>query len=340
MVRSPFSVVFGQKKEFFLSLGVLALLAGMYAIIGASTWAVNPVESGTRFCENISDGLIKEPINTLSNLTYILVGLVILWNIPSNDQKAANPMLERGMYPILFATGSMYIGVGSFAMHGTNTNWGTSMDWTGMLFFISFPVYYNLSRQYQWSDRLFTIVFFTMFLLTALLDTYAANNNHTLIENFSGSRKLQLSHITRDYLWSLYIGVWILQETKNLTRNHLAWMIALPLIACVTLSVGVPPMQIIILNLMFVVIALFLHFNPGQTLHRKAKPHLWLGLACYIIGNIVWRYGRDGNAACDPDALFQFHGMWHILTGLSVYFFYRYFITESTLIIKPDANEE
>jgi len=336
MAKMSLPAMFEQKREFVISIGVLTLLSLMYAFFGSSNWVGGSVESATQFCEKVSNGLIKEPMNALSNLTYIFVGLVILWNMPSGREKAANPMLERGLYSILFAAGSMYIGIGSFDMHGTNTTWGTSMDWTGMLFFISFPVYYNFSRQYQWSDRLFVIVFSSVFVFTAILDTYAANNNHVLIENFSDGRKLRLSGITRDYLWSLYIGVWILQEAKNLSGNRLPWMIGLPLLACVTLSVGVPIMQIIILCLMFIAIALLVHYNPGRTLIRQANPSLWIGLSCYIVANIVWRYGRDGEAACNPDSLFQYHAVWHILTGLSVYFFYLYFTTESN----SDTSEE
>jgi len=238
-------------------------------------------------------------------------------------------MLEHGMYPILYAAGSIYIGIGSFAMHGTNTNWGTSMDWTGMLFFISFPVYYNLSRQYAWSDRFFITLFFIVFILTAILDTYAANNNLVLIENFSDDRKLKLSQITRDYMWSLYIGTWIIQEAKNLSNNRLVWMISLPVFACVTLSVGAPALQIIILCLMFTAIAILLHFNSGQELIRKSSPNLWIGLGFYVLGNIVWRFGRGGESACNPDSLFQYHALWHLFTGLAVYYFYRYFLTEN-----------
>jgi len=329
MTAMSFSSIVKRKPEFVTSLALLGVLAILYAVIGASRWAVEPIESATKFCEDISDGLIKEPVNTLSNLTYIVVGLVILWSLPSHAGKAANPMLEKGMYPILFAAGSMYIGIGSFAMHGTNTNWGTSMDWTGMLFFISFPVYYNLSRQYSWSDRLFLSVFFIVFLLTAMLDTYAANNNHTLIEHFSGNKDLRLSSITRDYMWSLYIGVWIIQEAKNISGNSLGWMIGLPLFACVTLSVGAPIMQIIVLCLMFAGIAALLHFNPGRHVLRQANPSLWIGLACYIVANVVWRLGRHGASTCNPDSLFQYHALWHLLTGLAVYFFYRYFTTET-----------
>ena len=322
--------IFEDKKPFFSAFGVLLLLSVLYVVVGASTWAVNPIESPTQFCEDISDGLVKEPMNALSNFTYIIVGLVILWNLPSQNVRGSNPMLEHGMYPILYAAGSIYIGIGSFAMHGTNTNWGTSMDWTGMLFFISFPVYYNLSRQYAWSDRFFITLFFVIFIFTAILDTYAANNNLVLIENFSNGRKLKLSQITRDYMWSLYIGTWIIQEAKNLSKNRLALMIFLPLFACVTLSVGAPSLQIIILCLMFIVIATLLHFNAGQELIRTSSPNLWIGLAFYVLGNVVWRYGREGEPACNPDSLFQYHALWHLFTGLAVYYFYRYFITEIT----------
>ncbi len=322
--------MFEEKKPFFYAFGVLLLLTVLYVVVGASTWAVDPIESPTRFCEEISDGLVKEPINAISNFTYIIVGLIILWNLPSQNVRGSNPMLEHGMYPILYAAGSMYIGIGSFAMHGTNTNWGTSMDWTGMLFFISFPVYYNLSRQYAWSDRFFITLFFIIFIFTAILDTFAANNNLVLIENFSDGRKLKLSQITRDYMWSLYIGTWIIQETKNLTKNRLGWMIFLPLFACVTLSVGAPSLQIIILCLMFIVIATLLHFNVGQELIRKSSPDLWIGLAFYVLGNVVWRSGREGESACNPDSLFQYHALWHLFTGLAVYYFYRYFLTENT----------
>ena len=327
--------VFEKKRAFCVAVGIILVLGLLYVVVGWSTWAVDPIESATQFCENISDGLVKEPVNAMSNFTYIIVGLVILWNLPVKQELAKNPMMENGLYPLIFAAGSIYIGVGSFAMHGTNTNWGTSMDWTGMLFFISFPVYYNLSRQFSWSDEFFIKVFCTAFLLTAIFDTYAAYNNHVLIENFSNSKKLKLSQLTRDYLWSLYIGVWILQEVKNLTQNQLIWMVAAPLIACVTLSVGAPTMQIIALCLMFTIIALILHYNPGQDLLRQPSPHLWIGLGCYVAGNIVWRLGRHDQSTCNPDSLFQYHALWHLLTGLAVYFFYRYFLTEQTI-----SNEE
>jgi hypothetical protein len=114
MEKPQFSAMVEEKRAFFISMGVLIFLACMYGILGSTRWAVDPIQSATNFCEGISDGLVKEPMNTLSNLTYVFVGLFILWNMPPSKANTANPMLGRGMYPILFATGSMYIGVGSF----------------------------------------------------------------------------------------------------------------------------------------------------------------------------------------------------------------------------------
>ena len=49
-------------------------------------------------------------------------------------KKGKNPMTSRNIAPILYATGSIYIGLGSFAMHGSNTAIGGILDWSGMLF--------------------------------------------------------------------------------------------------------------------------------------------------------------------------------------------------------------
>ena len=329
MTTLSLKVFFNDKKEFCIAIFSLLLLTVMYVVIGSSTWAVNPIESPLEFCEKIAEGLVKEPMNSFSNFSYIIVGLVILWNIPSKILSANNPMLDRSLYPILYGLGSIYIGVGSFAMHGTNTHWGASMDWTGMLFFISFPVFYNLSREYGWNYQFFAVIFFGVFILTVIVDTYAVISNPILIEDYSGSKNLRLQHITRDYLWSLYIGVWIIQETKNVTNNSLIWMVSLPLIACLTLSVGAPVVQLVVLCILFASIAVFSNVKAGRKITRKPTPSLWLGLGAYLIANVVWRMGRDGEDTCNPESLFQYHALWHLLTGLAVYFFYRYFTTET-----------
>ena len=95
-----------------------------------------------------------------------------------------------------------------------------------------------------------------------------------LIKDYSGidaliateldSKNLKLKHITRDYFWALYIGTWIILESKNITKNNLLIMISLPLIALFTLTVEAPQMLLLILTLLFLIIAFLLYYYPGK----------------------------------------------------------------------------
>lgn len=40
-------------------------------------------------------------------------------------------------------------------------------------------------------------------------------------------------------------------------------------------------------------------------------------VAVAAIGAASWVLGRTGSPACDPDALFQFHGAWHVISSLA-----------------------
>jgi hypothetical protein len=40
-------------------------------------------------------------------------------------------------------------------------------------------------------------------------------------------------------------------------------------------------------------------------------------LAVAAIGGASWVLGRTGSPACDPDSLFQFHGVWHVISSLA-----------------------
>lgn len=51
----------------------------------------------------------------------------------------------------------------------------------------------------------------------------------------------------------------------------------------------------------------------------------------FIIAFIVWHFGKDGHCFCNPDSLFQWHGVWHILCGLSTYFIFKYYTSENII---------
>ncbi|RAH14509.1 MAG: hypothetical protein CMB56_005240 [Methanobacteriota archaeon] len=337
IIRGIILLDLSSRKEFKIALISTILFFIFYFILGYFIWKDIIYEEIDGFCEGKRQGLLKEPINSISNIAYVIVGLYILYIYEDFPKEGKNPMISKDIAPILYAAGSIYIGLGSFAMHGSNTPIGGILDWSGMLFFISFPVFYNLSRGYTWFEKRLLISFSIVFIFTAIIDAIGSLSDLVLIQDYSGtdtliatttdSKNLKLKHITRDYFWALYIGTWIILESKNITKNNLIIMIFLPLIALFTLTVDAPHMLLLILTVLFILISYVLCHFPGKAIIRNHSPYLWLGILTYVLGNIVWRIDKTVEY-CKPESLFQYHALWHILTAGSVFFFYKYFTTE------------
>jgi hypothetical protein len=333
-----------EKKEFKIALISIIFFLLIYIILGVFFWNGIIFEDLDGFCEKKYEGFLKEPMNSLSSLTYVFVGLYILYIYDKFPKSGNNPMLSKNIAPILYASGSIYLGLGSFAMHGSNTDIGGILDWSGMLFFISFPVFYNLSRSYSWVSNNLLILYSIVFIFTALIDAIGTLTDFVIIENysgkdsFSGKKDLKLKHVTRDYFWSLYIGTWIILEAKNISKNKLIIMATLPLIALFTLTVNAPWTLLLILTILFLCIAMALNKYPGKKIIRTPSPFLWGGISTYILGNIVWRMDKSAEY-CNTSSLFQYHALWHICTALSILFFYNYFTTETSPVLIDDSNE-
>ncbi len=335
---------FSTKKEFKIALICTTIFLSTYFILGIFFWNGIIFEELDGFCEKKYEGFLKEPMNSLSSLAYVLVGLYILYNYDNFPIKGTNPMLSKDIAPIIYATGSIYLGLGSFAMHGSNTTIGGILDWSGMLFFISFPVFYNLSRSYSWIEGRLLLLYSSIFIFTAFIDSIGTITDFVIIEDYSGkdsftgSKDLKLKHITRDYFWSLYIGTWIILEAKNISKNKLIIMAPLPLIALFTLTVNAPWVLLTILTILFLGIAYALNHYPGREIIRKPSPYLWGGILTYILGNIVWRMDKTVEY-CNASSLFQYHALWHISTAFSILFFYNYFTTEKSNSLIEDTSE-
>lgn len=100
------------------------------------------------FCEAQRDGFIRQPINTYSNLAFVLVGLWILAVARADWSKGArhNLMLSHRAYPIVFGLAAVAIGVGSFFYHASLTFIGQWFDVMGMYLFVSFAMVYSFAR--------------------------------------------------------------------------------------------------------------------------------------------------------------------------------------------------
>ena len=107
------------------------------------------------FCEPVVHGLIRQPVNTWSNLAFILVGTLTMivavgdLSNPANKRDHTNLMRSRWIYPGMYAYAAALIGLGSMAYHASMAFTAQVADILGMYLLSTFMVLYNLSRAFK-----------------------------------------------------------------------------------------------------------------------------------------------------------------------------------------------
>ena len=92
-----------ERKEFFSVLVAIIVIFLLYGIIYAvNGWNWSNTQA-TDFCEKVSDGWIREPSNTISNLAFVFVGLYILWLAKDDPIDGIPSMSNRSWFLIMYA---------------------------------------------------------------------------------------------------------------------------------------------------------------------------------------------------------------------------------------------
>ena len=84
------------------------------------------------WCERVTGGIFREPANTLSNICFMISGLVML-RVLSSEKSSVNSFFGINKISCLYALVVIYLGPGSWLMHGTHTAWGAWADNQSML---------------------------------------------------------------------------------------------------------------------------------------------------------------------------------------------------------------
>lgn len=121
-----------------LSLGLLAL-AVQTGGLGAD------VDRGANFCET-ADGTIRQPVNTLSNLGFVIAGLLIAWRAGRPGGLGAGTLARRPGLATAYACVVVLLGPASMAMHATETAVGGHLDMASMYLIAGFAVAYAAMR--------------------------------------------------------------------------------------------------------------------------------------------------------------------------------------------------
>lgn len=309
-----------------IALASLGVFTVGFVAIGIGGWgspAANEQAIGeiSRWCERVAGGLLREPVNTLGNLGFVVAGLAMFATL-ARDQATKvprhNDFIGNRPLAILFASAVLFLGPGSMAMHASHTRAGAWIDNVSMVAFILIPWLVNLAAMGRWpAGALFGVY-------AMLLGGYGAG--YWFIGPELG--------IGLD-LFGISIGLWAISEV--LYRWHSAAL--RPLSGLVGFAVaavfGIMPTEMLEdpgghwWVVLFWVPAVFArHAAPAR---RRYVPWFWAGVGSFVLAYATWLTGNGDHRWCAPDSPLQAHAVWHLLSAAATWAFFLFLRTENPL---------
>ncbi len=326
-------------RSSYTALRLAALAVGAFGMAfvaaGLAGWgppAANEQAIGeiSRWCERVSSGLLREPINTLGNLGFVAAGLWMFW-VLGRDTETGRHRANRfiGLTPValLYASASVFLGPGSMVMHGSHTRFGAWIDNVSMVTYILIPWIFNLAVLGRWRHRTFFLTY------GLLLAGYAAG--YWFIGPDLG--------IGLD-LFGVSIALWLISEALY-RWGEIGWirpfsgLLGFGIAAVFGITPGAmleTPGEYWWVVLFWAPALVARHPAPGR---RRYTPWFWVGVGSFFGAYAIWLTGTADHPACDPDRLFQAHAVWHILSAVATVGFFLFLRTERSVSPSPNPEE-
>ena len=268
-----------------------------------------------RWCERISSSIFREPINALSNLGFMIVGLTMYWVLSREQRDPKNQFIGLTPISMLYAGAVIYLGPGSMLMHGTHTHWGQWADNLSMVMYILIPWLINVGEMGRWSTK----QIFSVYLLMVVIDGI-----------FRWTDGLGTGFGLN--LFSVSIGLWFISECLyRYWTPHFRWLSGfIGFLVCAVF--GIFPWEIWNNLADYWWVATF--WLPGliakepPRYSRTYHPWFFAGVFTYLLAFSIWLTGVPDSPYCDPDRLFQAHAIWHVLSAVATWCFFKFLRTE------------
>ncbi len=306
-----------------IAVGALVVFFGLFIVGGLTGWwapAANEQAVGeiSRWCERVSGGIIREPVNTLGNLGFVVSGLAMFVALARDSSLGVarrNRFIGNQPVALLYASATVFLGPGSMVMHGSHTFFGAWIDNVSMVAYILVPWVLNLAALGRWRDRTFFAVY------ASVLAAYA-------VAYWAWGHDLGIGLD----LFGLSIALWIISEVLyrfwSLPMRYLSGLVGF----VVALAFGITPLVMFDEAGQYWWVVLFwlpaLLATHPSTSRRTYTPWFWAGLASFLLAYAIWTTGTGEHTWCRPDSLLQAHAAWHLLTALATWFFFLFLRTE------------
>ena len=315
-------IFFKKTNSFFIALSASILFFLIYFILAKAGLIITlepnlSIGDISRWCERVSPSIFREPINAFSNVGFMITGLIMFW-ILSNEDKKTNDFTGLTNISILYASVVIFLGPGSFLMHGTHSYWGQWIDNVSMATYIIVPWLYNLKELGNWSFKRFITTYILIVFIFSLLSWFFGTNMGINLDLFGVSIALW---IISEFLYKFWgkINKWY--------SGFIGFLVA---------SIfGIFPTDIFsdLVNYWWIVLfwlpALLANTAPTKT--RTYNPWFFLGMISYIVAFIIWLQGYPDTKFCNPDSFIQPHGIWHLITAFATWCFFKFYRTEKII---------
>ena len=309
------------KPPLFIACSLSLAFLLSYIVFGQWIWGdANQVPGSigqiSQWCERIHAGLFREPVNALSNLGFMFFGLYMFYTLSrdTETESSNNPFFGFTAISTLYAASVIWLGPGSMLMHGTQTFWGGWADNLSMVMYIVLPWLINIGDMGRWSHRRVLTTYLVIIVCYGLGRWF-----------FGGQLGIGLD------LWSLSIALWGISEFLyrfwSTTSRWLSGLIGFG----IAFIFGISP-EVMLENpdkywwvILFWIPAIVANQAPQS--QRSYMPWYLIGTATFIFAFMIWLRGKPGDPWCDPDSLFQLHGVWHLLGAWATWCFFKFFRT-------------
>ena len=314
-------------KNYFPLIVAISSVFGffiIYTLFGLDGWGErasneNAIGEVSRWCERVSDGLLREPSNTLGNLGFVIVGLYMFYKL-SKDATSQNgiTMFRSSSIAVIYAGASTFLGPGSMAMHGTNTEFGAWLDNLSMIMYIVILWIYNLKKLIGFSTRVYLVLYFLIVTLYAFDSWF-----------LSGGFGVGIS------LFELSIGLWIATEIVVKFPNIYGRISSGVSVLVIQQLFGNPVIESFqnFQNnwemLLYFAPALIPNLNKPSKI--KYSPWFFLGFLSFFGALLIWETGVPDHPWCNPDSWLQAHMIWHLLCSGATFSFFKLYRTEKYL---------
>lgn len=319
---APIDPAKSSNTAWAVALGASVAFMLLYVALGMLGWG--PPAAGehvpgelSRWCERVSAGVFREPVNALSNLGFMVAGVVMCFVLTRDRPEPRRFNQFYGLTPVamLYAGATTYLGAGSLLMHGTHTFWGAWADNLGMVGYILVPWLINLAEMGRWTLRRLFVVYAV--LMTAYGFGYALQGPRLGIN-------LELFEVS--------IAIWGISEFLYRFWSPLVRVLSGLLGFVIAAAFGIMPWEMLAEPAEFWWVILFwlpaVLSNQAPRGRRAYAPWYFAGVVIYMVAFAIWLTGRPDNPWCRPDSLIQAHGIWHLLNAVAIFCFFKFLRTE------------